>query len=113
MKKNFLNLIIFSAVFLSFFPRVVLARLRNPLVCQTLLECIERITNFIFYIAIILVPLMIIIGAFYLITSAGDPNRTKAGKNIIIYTLIGLFFILLAKGVIALIKSLLKVKPPS
>lgn len=53
---------------------------------------------------------MIIIGAFYLLTAAGDPKRVGTGKTIIIYTLIGLTIILFARALIAMIESLIGVE---
>ena len=68
---------------------------------------IEGITNWIFYIAIILAPLMIVIGAFMFMTSAGDPTKVQTAKKLIIWTVIGLAIILFSKGLIALIRFIL------
>ena len=83
---------------------------QNPLEYETFGELIDAIIKFIFYIAIVVVPLMLIIGAFYLLTAAGDPKKIGTGKNIIIYTLIGLVIIMLARGLIAVIESVIGVK---
>jgi len=71
---------------------------------------VKAIINFIFTIAMVVAPLMVIIGAFFLLTAAGAADRIKLGKNIITYTLIGLAIVLLAKGLIAMIESVLGVK---
>ena len=92
-------------------PIVVSAvEFQNPLEYETFEELIDKIINFIFYIAVVAVPLMIIFGAFYLLTSGGDPKKIGTGKNIIIYTLIGLAIILLARGLIVMIESVIGVK---
>ena len=83
---------------------------QNPLEYETLGELIDSIIEFIFNIAVVVAPLMAIIGAFYLLTSGGDPKKIGIGKNIIIYTLIGLAIILLARGLIAMIESIIGVK---
>jgi hypothetical protein len=83
---------------------------QNPLEYETLGELIDAIIEFIFNIAVVVAPLMIIVGAFYLITAGGDPKKIGIGKNIIIYTLIGLAIILLARGLIAMIESIIGVK---
>ena len=83
---------------------------QNPLEYETLGDLIDAIVKFIFYIAVIVAPLMIIIGAFYLVTAGGDPKRIGTGKNVIIYTLIGLAIILLARGLLAMIESIIGVK---
>jgi hypothetical protein len=53
-----------------------------------------------------LVPLMAILAGFYFITSAGEPEKLKRAKDILIYTAIGLFVALLAKAIVAIIKKL-------
>jgi len=92
-------------------PIVVSAvEFQNPLEYETFGELIDAIIKFIFYIAVVVTPLMIIIGAFYILTAAGDPKKIGTGKNVIIYTLVGLAIILLARGLIAMIESLIGVK---
>ena len=83
---------------------------QNPLEYETFGELIDAIIKFIFNIAVVVVPLMIIIGAFYLITAGGDPKKIGTGKNIIVYTLIGLAIIMLARGLLAMIESIIGVK---
>jgi hypothetical protein len=83
---------------------------QNPLEYETFGELIDAIIKFIFYIAVVVVPLMVIIGAFYILTAGGDPKKIGTGKNIIIYTLIGLAIIMLARGLIAMIESVIGVK---
>jgi len=83
---------------------------QNPLEYETFGELIDAIIKFIFYIAVVVTPLMVIIGAFYILTAAGDPKKIGTGKNVVIYTLIGLAIILLARGLIAMIESLIGVK---
>lgn len=83
---------------------------QNPLEYETFGELIDAIIKFIFYIAVVVAPLMIIIGAFYLLTAGGDPKKIGTGKNIIIYTLIGLAIVMLARGLIAMIESIIGVK---
>lgn len=92
-------------------PIIVLAvEFQNPLEYETFGELIDAIIDFIFYIAVVVAPLMIIIGAFYLLTAGGDPKKIGTGKNIIIYTLIGLAIVMLARGLIAMIESVIGVK---
>jgi len=83
---------------------------QNPLEYETFGELIDAIIDFIFYIAIVIAPLMAIIGAFYLLTAGGDPKKIGTGKNIIIYTLIGLAIVMLARGLLAMIESIIGVK---
>lgn len=66
--------------------------------------------NFIFVVAVVTAPLIIIVGAFQLLTSGGDPKKIGAGKNMITSALIGLAIILLARGLIAMIQQAIGVK---
>lgn len=79
--------------------------LPNPLQYNTFDCLIESIMSFIFIISLALAPLMVIIGAFYLMTAGGDPARVKTAQTIFIYTGAGLLIIMLAKGLVAVIRA--------
>ena len=72
-------------------------------------DIIEGLTNWIFYLAVILAPLMIIIGAFMYMTSAGNPEKVKKATALIKWSIIGLVIILAGKAIISLIKYILGV----
>lgn len=79
----------------------------NPLTATSFEALIGSTVNFIFYLAIALAPLMIVAGAFFLLTSGGEPNKIKTGKDIITYTFVGLLVVLLAKALTAALKGVL------
>ncbi|MDI6591604.1 MAG: hypothetical protein QME61_01550 [Patescibacteria group bacterium] len=108
MKKLFF-LIFLIGLILSFstFAQIII---ENPLRANTIEEVVDNFINFIFYLAIALAPLMIIIGAFYLLIAGGEAKKVETGKKIILYTLIGFAIVLFAKGLISVIKSVLGVK---
>jgi len=81
--------------------------IRDPLGNATFEQIIDRLIDFIFKIAIVLVPLMIIIGAVMFVTSAGNVARVDQAKRIILWTVVGFAIVLLAKGILALIEQLL------
>jgi len=97
-------------MFFSFFGEANAVNFSNPLVYDTFGELVDAMIRFIFNMAMFITPLMIIIGAFYLLTAAGDPKRVGTGKTIIIYTLIGLALILLARAIITMIEKVIGVK---
>lgn len=108
MKKILSFLILLSLTL----PLFVLAdiNIENPLNASSFEEIVNNIINFLFTLAIALVPLMILIGAFYIVTAGGDTNRVTTGKNIILYALIGFAIILLAKGIVGVIEQILGVQ---
>lgn len=78
----------------------------NPLHACAFDELVDNMITFIFYIVIAVAPLMLIVAGFYFVTAAGDPKRMTTAKSIIVWTLTGLAITLLARGLIAVIKSL-------
>jgi hypothetical protein len=74
----------------------------SPLQTTNLAELIERIVLIIFWLGIILVPLLVILGAFYITVSGGDPQKLSLGKKMIMYALIGLVFILMVSAIVSL-----------
>lgn len=85
-------------------------KIENPLEAETFEELIDSIINFIFSIAIVIAPIMIIVSGFYFVTAAGDPEKIKTAKRIILYTMIGLIIVILAKGLISMLGEVLEVK---
>ena len=107
MKKGLLILISLGLVL----PLLVSAiTIENPLEAKTFEDLVNAIIHFIFIVAVALAPLMILIGAFYIMSAGGDPKRVETGKKIILYALIGFAIILFAKGLVAILESILGVK---
>lgn len=84
--------------------------IENPLCAGSINELINAITNFIFWMGIVIAPIILIIAGFMYVTSAGDPNRVGTAKKMILYAVIGLAVILLAKGLVAVLKSIIGVR---
>ena len=79
----------------------------NPWEAETLEELIANVTTFIFWVATVIFPLLVLIGAFYFMTSGGNPEKINTGKKIIIYAAAGYGIILFANGIVYLIKTAL------
>jgi len=84
--------------------------IQNPLESAEFEVILDNIIGFIFNIAVILVPLLIIIFGFLFVTAAFNTNKITQAKNIIIWTSIGFFIILLSRGIMGIIMNLLGVK---
>lgn len=77
------------------------------LIC--VLNGIYTITNWIFVILIAIATLIVIWGAFLLITAGGAPERVSSGRNFILYAMIGFAVALLARAVPSIVRALLGV----
>lgn len=111
MKSYFLKLLFFLLLVSFLIPVGVNGiKIDNPLKYDTFQELIDNLINFIFILAIAITPIMIVIGAFYLMTAAGNPERVEQAKKIILYTVVGLAIVLLARGLSAVIRQILGVK---
>jgi hypothetical protein len=66
----------------------------------TLNDTITAIINLLSLAAGIAAVIMIIVGGFRYVTSAGNPEGTKGARNTIVYALIGLLIIALAQAIV-------------
>jgi len=67
------------------------------------LNTVNRIFNVVFVLLMALVGIMVIIGAFNIVTAGGDPQKVTSGKNYIMYAVLGLVVALFAKAIPAII----------
>ena len=72
-----------------------------------LVNTIYVVTSWAFYILTVIAVVFIIAGAFVYMTAAGDPNKTKIGKGLIVYTLIGLAIGIFARIIPAIVTAVL------
>ena len=70
-----------------------------PCAVCCLVGSVAFISNWIFTAIILLVVIFVLLGAFNIVTAAGDTNKITSGKNYILYAAIGLACALLAKAV--------------
>ena len=74
-----------------------------------LLDAVYTVTDWIFFIIIVVVGLLVIWGAFTIVTAGGAPEKATSGRNFILYALIGLAVALLAKAIPSIVSALLGV----
>ncbi len=82
-------------------------RFENPLRFNSIVDVIESIATYLVYIGMPLVVLMILVGAYYIITGGGSQERVAKGKRFILYAAIGFVIIIGAKGIVGFIKGAL------
>lgn len=62
------------------------------------------ITNIIFWFLAPLFVILAIIGAFFIMTAAGDADKVKKGKNFILYAAIGFVLVIFVRAIPAMIR---------
>jgi len=71
-----------------------------------LINTVNSVTNWLFYLLIIAVVLMGVIGGALYMTSAGDAEKAGKGKSIITYAIIGLVLALVARLVPSVVRMI-------
>ncbi|MDR3378604.1 MAG: pilin [Verrucomicrobiae bacterium] len=83
--------------------------LYDPLQGAGFTTVLNNVINFLSTsIAIPLAVIMVLIGAFQMMTSAGDPEKFSQGRKTLLYAAIGFAVAILASGITDLISSILK-----
>jgi magnesium-transporting ATPase (P-type) len=106
---SFFSLLIFFH-FNTCYAQATSVTIQNPLNATSFEALVDNLLSFLTVLALVLVPIIIIIGAYTIMSAGGDPAKVAKGKDIIIYSLIALVIILLAKSLVAIIKQILRVK---
>jgi len=79
----------------------------NPLTSDTLEDLIAKVISFIFMVATVVYPLMVVLAAFFYTTAAGNPSNVERAKNIIVYSSIGYGMVILAHALVYVIKNVI------
>ncbi|PIT93374.1 MAG: hypothetical protein COU06_00175 [Candidatus Harrisonbacteria bacterium CG10_big_fil_rev_8_21_14_0_10_38_8] len=79
----------------------------DPLKGANVLEIISGILEFLRLAAAIVLPIMVIVGAYFILFSAGTPEKVKKGRDTILYSVIGFIIILMAEGIVAIVQRIL------
>ncbi|MEA3452745.1 MAG: hypothetical protein U9Q96_00135 [Patescibacteria group bacterium] len=110
MYKKIFLLIIFLLLSASSVIATSSASFFNPMgtgtsASSTFDEMFTRVLSWLFPISIIVAVLMIIIGAYYLILSGGDPQKAATGRKVITYALIGVTIVAISKGIVSILRT--------
>jgi len=74
---------------------------------NTIGEVLNKIVDgLVRYIAPPIVAIMVVVGAFQMLFTGGDPEKFQKGKKTIVYAVVGYAIILVAKGITLIIQSL-------
>lgn len=107
MKKALTTIIYFLFSSVVYAQDVTVVKLPNPLSVGSIPELLNNIAGYLIWISIPVVTIMIIYGAFQILTAAESPEKFKSGKQTIVYAIIGFIIVVLAKGITALIEEIL------
>ncbi len=67
---------------------------------NAVLDTISKVIDIMSYVAGILAVIMVIYGGFLYVTSAGEPQKAATGRQTIIYSLIGIVVVVVARQLI-------------
>ena len=67
-----------------------------------LINVVSKITNWVTYIALAVVAVMVIIGALNITTAAGNPEKVTSGRNYILFGVVGLIIAILSRAIPAI-----------
>lgn len=115
MKNRLFKLLILLLLVSFFVPlsaKGAIVEIENPLEANTFWELMENIVRFLFQLSLFVGALMIVVAAFYFLTSGGDPEKIKTAKNIIIWTLVGIIVLFLSVALTQTITNMLGVPTP-
>ena len=75
----------------------------NPLQFCSINEFLTALTNLLIQLGLALVVFMVMLGGAFYMFGGANPQNIEKGKNIIKWTVLGLFVVLLARAILALI----------
>ena len=71
-------------------------------------EALDRITNYLFAILLIIAVIFLIVAAIYFVTARGDAEKIKSARDMVLYALIGVIVGVLAKGLVIFIREMIE-----
>ena len=81
----------------------------NPLGASSFSELINKIIDFLIFIGTPLATLMILIAAFQIMSAGGDVEKVSTGRKTIQWAALGYVLLLISKGIVLVINSVLGV----
>ena len=72
-----------------------------------LFTAIYTVKNWIFFAVMAVSTIMVIFGAFAIVTAGGDPSKLSSGRNYILYAMIGFAVALFSTAIPTLVQGLL------
>ena len=83
----------------------------NPLTSDKFEDLAAKVGEFLLDVGIVIAVLMVVVGGLQIMTAAGKSEQVTTGRKTIMWALIGLVVLLVAQGLVSLIKDILGVAP--
>ena len=80
----------------------------NPLKAPSFTGVIDNLLRFLFNIAIVVAPIVIITAGFMFLTGGDNPDKIYKAKMLMMWAAIGFIIILLSRGLITVIEVIIK-----
>lgn len=77
-----------------------------------LMNTLDNIVDWLFYILLTVAALFIVAAAFNFITAAGDPGKLQTARDNVLYALVGVVVAFLSRGLIVLIEKMMMKPDP-
>lgn len=71
----------------------------------TVSALVDNISNWLLFLAVVAAIIMIIIGAYYYIFSFGDANKATKGKTIVLWAVIGMVVVIMARVIVSVVSG--------
>lgn len=79
----------------------------NPLNTDSITDLLGAVSNFLFAISIPIATIMILWGAFLILTAAGRPAQIEKGKKAILWAVVGFGLVAISGGITFIVQDIL------
>lgn len=80
----------------------------NPLGTKSIIQIINNVLNYLIYISVPILAIMILVGGFQILTARDNPEKIKSGRTTIMYAVIGFVIVLISKGVALILLKIMR-----
>lgn len=78
----------------------------NPLRSDNLVDIVDRVITIAFWVALSISPIPIIYAGFLFVTAGGQSKNIDTAKSMLLWTVIGLVVIMMARGIVPVLRNL-------
>jgi len=85
----------------------VIINFENPIKATSFTGLVNTLINFLFTIAVILAPILLVVAGIIFMTAGGDPGRVSMARRMLLWTIVGFGIILISKGLVSVLGGIL------